>query len=173
MKWVEIMQHFIWQKKKSMDLHRFLSPTSGNRCLKVVVLVVVLFYLGRQDTIFVCGFFLFPPSPLYVCQKESRGEDGGWIWWRVCLAFSAWLALHNITQYGDSFSPAWDWGGFVLNGDSPLATARNKGKGNETGHLCFACRNGLVVSKNPAKYSCLCWRYQKSRLRFCINNQTV
>jgi hypothetical protein len=104
-------------------------------------LVVVLFLpwpLGHVQFFDACGFF---PIPLLLCMYARRRVGGETVGGFVggggvfCLAFSAWLALHNITQYGAS---AWDWGGFVLNGHLPLATSKKQGQRERKSAIFFS-----------------------------------
>lgn len=68
---------------------------------KLLFWLLCFFYLGRQDTFCVCGFFLFPFS-MYVCQKESRERQ--WVVGGLSGFFCVAGASQHYAIHSDSFS---------------------------------------------------------------------
>jgi hypothetical protein len=135
---------FFFLLKKYGLASRFVVPRFPQEtgASKLLFWLLCCFYLGRQDTFCVCGFFLFPFS-MYVCQKESRERQ--WVVGGLSGFFCVASASQHYAIHSDSFSslsPAWDWGGFVLNGDLPLATyckkqGQRERRGNRPSLLCM------------------------------------
>ena len=140
----KVLFFFFLVKKEWISIAFYRPPfPSGNRCLKVVVLVVVLF-LPWPPGYILCVWFLSLPL-LYVMYARRRvGKDSGWLG-GLSGFFCVAGASQHYAIHSDSFSslsPAWDWGGFVLNGDLPLATyckkqGQRERRGNRPFLLCM------------------------------------
>lgn len=78
----------LYSSKLELPLYLVIvSCFSKNRCLKLLLFFYFTLAASLKFLLFLCVVFI--PST-YGCMPEWRVGD--------CLAFSAWLALHNITQ---------------------------------------------------------------------------
>jgi hypothetical protein len=142
-----------WQNKKKKEYglaSRFVAhlrkPVPQSCCFGCCVVFTLA---ARTCTIFWCvWFFSYSPSPLYVCQKESRGGEtvGGF----VGGGYTVWLFLHGwrFTTLRNTALLRGTGAALFWMAICHWRLARNKGKGNEN-RPSFFRRGvyGLVISK--------------------------
>lgn len=143
---------------------------------KLLFWLLCFFYLGRQDTFCVCGFFLFPFS-MYVCQKESRERQ--WVVGGLSGFFCVAGASQHYAIHSDSFSSlscvglgrlCFEWR-FAI-GDL-LQETRAKGTTRKSA-IFVVYENGAVSwSLKSWQYLCVCWRKLKNHVVSFINNPTI